>query len=73
MMGDDFTRLRHGLRTPVNHIIGYCEMLIEGGDEPRGRGRLAGLNSILARERGAGRTRVCAARQSSGQRRMAPG
>ncbi len=48
-MGDDFTRLRHGLRTPVNHIIGYCEMLIEGGDEPGGRGRLAGLNSILAR------------------------
>lgn len=25
----DFSRIRHDLRTPVNHIIGYCEMLLE--------------------------------------------
>ncbi|MRR29470.1 hypothetical protein EG834_03860, partial [bacterium] len=25
----DLARIRHELRTPINHIIGYCEMLME--------------------------------------------
>jgi signal transduction histidine kinase len=25
----DFSRIRHDLRTPVNHILGYAEMLLE--------------------------------------------
>jgi signal transduction histidine kinase len=25
-------KVRHDLRTPLNHIIGYCEMLVEDGD-----------------------------------------
>jgi len=25
----DFSRIRHDLRTPVNHILGYAEMMIE--------------------------------------------
>ncbi len=30
----DFSRIRHDLRTPVNHIIGYCEMLQEDDTVP---------------------------------------
>lgn len=30
----DFSRIRHDLRTPVNHIIGYCEMLLEDDAVP---------------------------------------
>jgi adenylate cyclase len=30
----DLRRLRHDLRTPVNHILGYCEMLIEDESVP---------------------------------------
>jgi len=26
--------LRHSLRTPLNHVIGYCEMLLEDADAP---------------------------------------
>src|SRR5258705_4206654 len=25
----DLSRIRHELRTPINHILGYCEMLME--------------------------------------------
>ena len=25
----DLSRMRHELRTPINHILGYCEMLVE--------------------------------------------
>ena len=25
----DLSRIRHDLRTPINHILGYCEMLLE--------------------------------------------
>jgi sigma-B regulation protein RsbU (phosphoserine phosphatase) len=28
--------MRHELRTPINHILGYCEMLLEEGQIPRG-------------------------------------
>jgi sigma-B regulation protein RsbU (phosphoserine phosphatase) len=27
----DLSRMRHELRTPINHILGYCEMLLEEG------------------------------------------
>ena len=30
----DLARIRHDLRTPINHILGYCEMLQEGDDVP---------------------------------------
>ena len=25
----DLSKIRHELRTPINHILGYCEMLLE--------------------------------------------
>jgi sigma-B regulation protein RsbU (phosphoserine phosphatase) len=31
----DLSRIRHDLRTPINHILGYCEMLQEGDDVPQ--------------------------------------
>src|SRR5215471_18307375 len=30
----DLSRLRHELRTPINHILGYCEMLLEESQLP---------------------------------------
>ncbi|MCW5554046.1 MAG: SpoIIE family protein phosphatase [Verrucomicrobiae bacterium] len=30
----DLSRMRHELRTPINHILGYCEMLMEEGQIP---------------------------------------
>ena len=30
----DFSRIRHDLRTPVNHIIGYAELLMEDTSLP---------------------------------------
>jgi signal transduction histidine kinase len=30
---DAVAQLRHDLRTPVNHIIGYSEMLLEDAEE----------------------------------------
>jgi DNA-binding response OmpR family regulator len=29
---DEIATLRHDLRTPVNHIVGYCELLLEDAD-----------------------------------------
>jgi class 3 adenylate cyclase len=29
----EMTRLRHDVRTPLNQIIGYCDLWLEGGDE----------------------------------------
>jgi phosphoserine phosphatase RsbU/P len=31
----DLSRIRHDLRTPINHILGYCEMLMEEESVPR--------------------------------------
>jgi phosphoserine phosphatase RsbU/P len=28
----DLSKLRHDLRTPINHILGYCEMLLEDAE-----------------------------------------
>jgi sigma-B regulation protein RsbU (phosphoserine phosphatase) len=30
----DLSRIRHDLRTPINHILGYCEMLMEEQQVP---------------------------------------
>ena len=30
----DLSKIRHELRTPINHIIGYCEMLLEEPELP---------------------------------------
>lgn len=32
----DLSRIRHDLRTPINHILGYCELLIDEGGLPSG-------------------------------------
>ena len=31
---NEVARLRHELRTPVNQIVGYCEMLLEISTHP---------------------------------------
>src|SRR5438552_12729707 len=31
----DLSRMRHELRTPINHILGYCEMLMEEEQFPK--------------------------------------
>jgi len=42
---DEVATLRHDLRTPVNHIVGYCELLLEdseGAEHAERRARLEG-------------------------------
>ena len=41
------SQLRHDLRTPLNHIIGYAEMLLEDAGEAAGGDLAAGLRGIL--------------------------
>src|SRR3954463_8502371 len=50
-MGDAIAKFRHDLLTPVNHIIGYCEILIEDAEGSGQEAMLAGLQSILHRGR----------------------
>ena len=40
--------LRHDLRTPINQIVGYCEMLLEDTADPTLEHRAAPLQSALA-------------------------
>src|SRR5206468_3413128 len=40
-------KVRHDLRTPINHIIGYCEMLQEEADEPSWTNFLPDLERVL--------------------------
>lgn len=40
------TRLRHSLRTPLNQIIGYCEMLMESAEEDGNSSILRDLKRI---------------------------
>jgi two-component system, NtrC family, sensor kinase len=59
--GEELAAIRHDLRTPVNHILGYCEMLIEDAEEAApdtvealsavrgaGRGLLQAIDDTLA-------------------------
>jgi signal transduction histidine kinase len=45
-MIESLTRLRHDLRTPVNHILGYTELLIEDAAEHRLESLLPSLHGI---------------------------
>ena len=52
MTGSAAARLRHDLRTPLNHIVGYAEMLLEdaeASDQPLRAGALARI-LVVARE-----------------------
>src|SRR5438552_2400818 len=39
--------LRHELRTPINQIVGYCEMLLEDANEAKNSSRATPLNTAL--------------------------
>ncbi|MFM8715269.1 MAG: histidine kinase dimerization/phospho-acceptor domain-containing protein, partial [Spartobacteria bacterium] len=43
---DAVAQLRHDLRTPVNHIIGYSEMLLEDAEEDANESSAADLKKI---------------------------
>jgi CheY-like chemotaxis protein len=47
MIPSPAARLRHDLRTPVNHILGYGEMLLEDAEATGRAGRAASLARIL--------------------------
>ena len=44
---EEVTELRHDLRTPVNLIVGYCEMLLEDATDPDLAQRKAALEEAL--------------------------
>lgn len=44
---DEVATLRHDLRTPVNHIVGYCELLLEDADAAEHADRRARLQGSL--------------------------
>ncbi len=44
---DEIATLRHDLRTPVNHIVGYCELLLEDADGAEHADRKARLQGSL--------------------------
>ena len=48
LSGVDVAHLRHELRTPVNQIVGYCEMLLEDAEAPEHAHRRAQLADALA-------------------------
>jgi len=48
LTGDALKRLRHDLRTPINHILGYTEMLLEDGEGDAGGPIAKALQEIHA-------------------------
>lgn len=44
----EVSALRHDLRTPVNHIVGYCELLLEDAEAAGHASRRAALADALA-------------------------
>ncbi|HSG82475.1 MAG TPA: protein kinase [Gemmatimonadota bacterium] len=53
MTPEEISELRHELRTPINHIVGYTEMLLEDLPDVDGAGRRAALEETLVVARGA--------------------
>jgi His Kinase A (phosphoacceptor) domain. len=53
LSGQEVAHLRHELRTPVNQIVGYCEMLIEDAQEPAFAHRRQPLSEALTAVRSA--------------------
>ncbi|HEV2642198.1 MAG TPA: protein kinase [Candidatus Elarobacter sp.] len=47
LTADEVATLRHDLRTPVNHIVGYCELLLEDADGPEHAERRDRLQGAL--------------------------
>lgn len=45
---EEVSALRHDLRTPVNHIVGYCELLLEDLDGDADRERRESLHEVLS-------------------------
>jgi light-regulated signal transduction histidine kinase (bacteriophytochrome) len=43
---DGLSRLRHDLRTPINHILGYSELLAEDATEAKNEGVVRDLMRI---------------------------
>ncbi|MFI5234772.1 MAG: protein kinase [Gemmatimonadales bacterium] len=44
----EVSSLRHDLRTPVNHIVGYCELLLEDAADDAEEGRRVALKAAIA-------------------------
>ena len=44
---DEVATLRHDMRTPVNHIVGYCELLLEDAEGPMHAARRERLEESL--------------------------
>jgi DNA-binding response OmpR family regulator/tRNA A-37 threonylcarbamoyl transferase component Bud32 len=51
LTSDAAKQLRHELRTPVNHIVGYAEMLLEDAADPQFADRRAALEETIAAAR----------------------
>ncbi|MBA3467842.1 MAG: protein kinase [Gemmatimonadaceae bacterium] len=50
---NEVATLRHELRTPINQIVGYCEMLLEDAQSRQGGSRRESLSEALAAVRDA--------------------
>ncbi len=53
MTGEEIAALRHDLRTPVNLIVGFCEMMLEDAAETPSSGMEQPLGEALTAVRGA--------------------
>ena len=53
LSANEVAKLRHELRTPVNQIVGYCEMLLEDSQSPADMRRRESLTEALSAVRDA--------------------
>ena len=51
MNPEAIARLRHGLRTPLNHLIGYAEMVRDEAREQTARSETGLMDRVLAAAR----------------------